>query len=203
MIDHILGRHLEALESLKQTQLQTDLVDSDVLFRRCCLLLREERFEDLIKDILRLFTKKDDTVKKVDILSAFGLRPKQIEKTDSDEQSELGTIKAVQWYRLLRIAADYLYKHGRLTELKRLATLALTTPFFRKNRQVYAEIKFLFAQVCFDVEDRDLNGILARYVLSLCVKLNTNRAWNFYCWVIEEVEEQLVTCFVTTIFMSR
>lgn len=88
----------------------------------------------------------------------------------------------VQWYHLFRNVADYLYQHNRYLELRKLTWFALTSSFFKKSRKIHAELKFIFLQAHFKYTnffEKDVVSLLAHHPLALCVKMNTNRAWNF------------------------
>ena len=107
------------------------------------------------------------------------------EETDDDEL-EFGTssVEMQEEYRLLRIAADYLYKENRLVELERICFTALTSPLFRKKREIIREIQFLTLQVCLTKGDSYYAYNLARSLLLRFNNLYNNRAWNLLIQVI-------------------
>ncbi len=102
------------------------------------------------------------------------------EEESADEELEFGTssIELQEEYRLLRITADYLFKENRLVELERICFMALTSPLFRKKREINREIQFLTLQVCLTKGDSYYAYNLARSLLLRFNNLYNNRVWN-------------------------
>lgn len=102
---------------------------------------------------------------------------------ESDEEPEFGSsnIEVEEEYRLLRLAADYLYKEKRLVELQRMCFMALTSRVFRKKQEIHRECRFLALQVCMAKGDSFFAYNLARALL--LSNLHNNRVWNLFIQV--------------------
>lgn len=164
------GRKAEAFESLNENG-QDNSTDLNVLYSRCLLLLGENRMEDIVGAVFKFLTELHDKskVSKAEVYAVSGSK-QFISET------------RVQWYHLFRNVADYLYQHNRYLELRKLTWFALTSSFFKKSRKIHAELKFIFLQAHFKYTnffEKDVVSLLAHHPLALCVKMNTNRAWNF------------------------
>ncbi|EFX62545.1 hypothetical protein DAPPUDRAFT_270228 [Daphnia pulex] len=101
------------------------------------------------------------------------------DEDSDDEELEFGasSIELQEEYRLLRLTCEYLFKEQRLVELERICFTALTSPLFRRKREICREIQFITLEVCLAKGDSYYAYNLARGLL-LRHNLYKKRVWN-------------------------
>lgn len=178
----ILGRHEEALEAVTQT-LEASRIEASVLHHKCILLLKEERMDPFVAAYKLLMMRHARNIRSKDeIYKACGAKKVgwESEEESADEEFEFGasSVDLTEEYRLLRITAEYLFQKRRFVELERICFMALTSPLFRKKREIYREIQFITLQVCLAKGDSYYAYNLARSLLLRYNNLYNNRVWN-------------------------
>ena len=179
---YFTGRHEEALEAVTQDS-EASRIEASVLYHKCILLLKEERWNPFIAAYKLLMMRHAKTIRSKDeIYKACGAKKIgwESDEESSDEELEFGTssVEIQEEFRLLRIVAEYLFKEKRLVELERICFMALTSPFYRKKREIFREILFITLQVCMSKGDSYYAYNLARGVLLRGNNLYNSRAWN-------------------------
>lgn len=188
---YVTGRHEEALEAVTQDS-EASRIEASVLHHKCILLLKEERWNPFIAAYKLLMMRHARNIRSKDeIYKACGAKKIgwESEEESADEELEFGTssVELLEEYRLLRLAAEYLFKERRLVELERICFMALTSPLFRKKREVYREIQFLTLQVCLSKGDSYYAYNLARSLLLRGNNLYNNRVWNLLIQVLVQL----------------
>lgn len=163
--------------------------EASVVHQRCILLLQEERWDQFVQSFKLLMMRHAKNIRSRDeVLKACGAKPTGIgwdsEEESADEDPEFGSssVAVEEEYRLLRMAADYLYEKKRLVELQRLCFMSMTSPVFRKKPNIHRECRFLTLQVCMAKGDTYYAYNLARALL-MGGNLNNNRVWNLFIQV--------------------
>jgi general transcription factor 3C polypeptide 3 (transcription factor C subunit 4) len=179
----ITGRHQEALEAVTQDSDATR-IEASVLHHKCLLLLKEGRMNPFIAAYKLLMMRHARNIRSKDeVYKACGAKKVGWESADEesdDEELEFGesSIELQEEYRLLRLTCEFLFKERRLVELQRICFTALTSPLFRKKREICREIQFITLQVCLAKGDSYYAYNLARGLLLRGDNLKNNRAWN-------------------------
>lgn len=121
------------------------------------------------------------------------------DEESSDEELEFGSssVDMQEEFRLLRLAAEYLYKENRLVELERMCFMALTSSLFRRKREMHREIQFFTLQVCIKKGDSYYAYNLARSLLLRFNHLYNNKVWNLL------IQASIKICFVKFIFLCK
>lgn len=177
------GRHEEALEAVTQDS-EASRIEASVLHHKCILLLKEGRMNQFIAAYKLLMMRHARNIRSKDeIYKACGAKKIGWESADeesADDELEFGasSVELQEEYRLLRLAAEHLFKEKRLVELERICFTALTSPLFRKKRDICREIQFITLQVCLAKGDSYYAYNLARSLLLRCNNLYNNRVWN-------------------------
>lgn len=158
-------------------------IEASVLHHKCILLLKEERWNQFIAAYKLLMMRHARNIRSKDeIYKACGAKKIgwESEEESTDEELEFGTssVELQEEYRLLRMAAEYLFKERRLVELERICFMALTSPLYRRKKEIYREIQFITLQVCMSKGDSYYAYNLARSLLLRSNNLNNSRAWN-------------------------
>ena len=164
---------------------KASIIEATVLHHRCLLLLKEERLDQFIHAYKLLMMRHAENLRcKDDVHKACGAKKVGLEFVEEEDdkvedEPEFGssTVELKEEFRLLRLAAEYLFKQGRLIELERICFTALTSDLFRRNREILREIQFITLQVCMKKGDTFFAYNLARGLL-LRDNLTNLRVWN-------------------------
>lgn len=168
-------------------------IEASVLHHRCLLLLKEERLEQFVSAYKLLMMRHAKNIRSRDeVYKACGAKKVgwESEEESADDELEFGSssIDMMEEYRLLRVAAEFLFKEGRLVELERMCFMALTSPLFRRKKEIHREIQFITLQVCMAKGDSYYAYNLVRSLLLRNNNIYNNRVWNlliqvkFYRW---------------------
>lgn len=164
-------------------------IEASVLHHKCILLLKEERWNQFIAAFKLLMMRHARNIRSKDeIYKACGAKKIGWESEEEmvDDELEFGTssIELEEEFRLLRLAAEFLFQEKRLVELERICFMALTSPLFKKKREIFWEIQFLTLQVCMSKGDSYYAYNLARSLLLRSNNLYNNRVWNLLIQVM-------------------
>jgi general transcription factor 3C polypeptide 3 (transcription factor C subunit 4) len=170
------------LEAVTQDS-EATRIEASVLHHKCLLLLKEGKMNQFIAAYKLLMMRHARNIKSKDeVYKACGAKKVGWESADEDsddEELEFGasSIELEEEYRLLRLTCEYLFKEQRLVELERICFTALTSPLFRRKREICREIQFITLQVCLAKGDSYYAYNLSRGLL-LRNNLYNHRAWN-------------------------
>lgn len=193
----VLGRHDEALAAVTQDSGDA-YIEASVLHHRCLLLLKEEKLDQFVSAYKLLMMRHAKQVRSKDeIYKACGAKKIgwESEEESDDEELEFGSssVDIQEEYRLLRLASEYLFKEKRLVELERMCFMALTSPLFRRKREIHREIQFITLQVCIAKGDSYYAYNLVRSLLLRFDHLYNNKVWNLLIQVLIEISSRLLT----------
>lgn len=203
-----LGRHEEALEAVTQDS-EASRIEASVLHHKCILLLKEGRMNQFIAAYKLLMMRHARNIRSKDeIYKACGAKKIGWESADeesADDELEFGasSVELQEEYRLLRLAAEHLFKEKRLVELERICFTALTSPLFRKKRDICREIQFITLQVCLAKGDSYYAYNLARSLLLRCNNLYNNRVWNLLIQVIMRGDDVRYNRFLVRLLLKH